>query len=247
MQEADVTNYILSAASGDELARERLINHYKPYIINTVGHVCRRYITWSDEESSIGLLAFNRAIETYDINAQKSFLNYVYLLVKRDLIDHFRRERKVMHLPLEINHDDESPSINLYEVEKSMDSYQQTVQKNDLIEEILELSLVLSEYGVEFDELENFSPKHRKTKEKLVAVADDFLNYPDLVESFLKKKRLPVSTYVKKSGHRVKTFERHRKYIVTLVIVKLHPEWRQLSEYIQVSLGSEENHEIKNV
>jgi RNA polymerase sigma factor len=99
MQETEVATYISLAANGDDLARERLIRHYQPYIINTIGQLCRRYITWSHEEASIGLLAFNRAIDKYDIEARKTFLNYAYLLIKRDLIDYFRRENKVMHVP----------------------------------------------------------------------------------------------------------------------------------------------------
>jgi RNA polymerase sigma factor len=148
---------------------------------------------------------------------------------------------------MEMSTEDDESSFNLYEIQNSMDSYHQTVQENELVEEILELSEVLSEFNVAFEELEHFSPKHRDTKEKLLEIADHFLQYSDLIEEFLKKKRLPVSAFLKKTGYHLKTIERHRKYLVTLIIVKLHPEWRRLSEYIQVSLGSEENHGIQNV
>ncbi|WP_138417326.1 sigma factor [Aquibacillus sediminis] len=238
MHEEEVTKSILSAANGDEIARERLIKHYKAYIIHTVGHICKRYITWSDEESSIGLLAFNRAIDTYDIHADKSFLNYVYLLIKRSLIDHFRQEQKAMHIPLEVQADDDS-TINVYEVEKSMESYQLSVRQNDLIEEINELREKLDDYGVRFEELENFSPKHRRTKRKLLKLADDVMQANDLVELFVQKKRLPATELINRYGHRRKTIERHRKYIVTLILLKLHPEWKQLSAYIEVPVGSE--------
>ena len=239
MQKTEVTGYILSATNGDEIAREKLINYYKPYIINTVGHICKRYITWSDEESSIGLIAFNRAIETYDVHADKTFLNYVYLLIKRDLIDYFRKENKVQHVPLEVKSNDNERLVNVYELEKSMDSHSQTIQKQELIEEILELSKILSGFNVQFEELEQCSPKHRKTQKKLVALVEDFVQSSDLVDSFLMKRRLPVNSFIKKSGYRLKTIERHRKYIVTLILLKLHPEWRQLSTYIQVPSESE--------
>ncbi|GGM42677.1 RNA polymerase sigma factor SigI [Paraliobacillus quinghaiensis] len=238
MQKAETTEYILSARDGDEIAREKLILHYKPYIINTVGHICKRYITWSDEESSIGLIAFNRAIDTYAVDADKTFLNYVYLLVKRDLIDHFRREKKKSDVPLEVKANDEQ-YVNVYEIEKSMDSYKQNVQQQELITEILELSELLNDFNVKFEELEKFSPKHRKTQRKLVKIAEDFVQSSTLVETFLKKKRLPVSDFVKEYGYRLKTIEKYRKYIVTLILLKLHPEWQQLSSYISVPSESE--------
>ncbi|MDL4840590.1 sigma factor [Aquibacillus rhizosphaerae] len=240
MKETEVTTYILSAANGDEIAREKLINHYKPYIINTVGHICKRYITWSDEESSIGLLAFNRAIETYDVNANKTFLNYVYLLIKRELIDYFRREQNNAHIPIEVDATDNQLTTNVYDIEKSMNSYKESVQREELIEEILELKNTLLLFHIEFEELEKFCPKHRKTKMNLLKIADDFIRDSELVESFSMKKRLPAAKLVEKYGHRLKTIERHRKYIITLIILKLHPEWQQLSQYIEIPLESED-------
>ncbi|MCT8137758.1 hypothetical protein H1D32_08295 [Anaerobacillus sp. CMMVII] len=39
------------------------------------------------------MIALNKAIDTYDAIKGRTFLNYVYLLIKRDLIDFFRKER----------------------------------------------------------------------------------------------------------------------------------------------------------
>ncbi|WP_157967334.1 MULTISPECIES: sigma factor [Paraliobacillus] len=239
MHETEVNHYIKAASNGDDIAREKLINHHKPYIINTVGHVCKRFITWSDEESSLGLLAFDRAIDTYDSCANKSFLNYVYLLIKRELIDYFRRETKLKHIPLEVESINSEDSVTVYDVDHSMDTYHQHLQQRELVEEILELSEILKQFNIEFEELEACSPTHRKTKANLITIANDFIQNPELVDFFLKKKRFPVTRFIEVSGHRLKTVERHRKYIVALVVVRLHPEWRQLSAYIQVTFGNE--------
>ena len=42
-----------------------LIDSYKPFIAKTVSSVCKRYIHESDDEFSIGLIAFNEAIQKY--------------------------------------------------------------------------------------------------------------------------------------------------------------------------------------
>ncbi|SHG64073.1 RNA polymerase sigma-I factor [Ornithinibacillus halophilus] len=235
MREIDIEKYVSKAAHGDELYREKLIRHYKPYIISVVGKVCKRYISWSDDESSIGLLAFNRAINTYDCNAEASFPTYVYLLIKRDLIDYFRRENKKRNIPLEITVNTEEDLLNLYDAEKAMDTYQEEVTKSDLIEEILELSQALEDYKVKFEELEKYSPKHRDTREWIHTLADDFLNYPELVSRFKEKKKLPVTAFIKKTAYKRKNIERYRKYIVTIILMKLNPEWENLSEYIQLT------------
>ena len=239
MHETEIDKYIPSAANGDEIIREKVIRHYQPYILNVAGHICRKYITWSDEEASISLIAFNRAIDTYNPETGKTFLNYVYLLIKNDLIDFFRREKKELHIQIETYSGDDESLYNLYEIQNSVDSYYQTVQENELVEEILELSEALSQFEVAFEELEQFSPKHRDTRDKLFEIANSFIQDSDLIDTFIMKKRLPASAFAKKSGYHLKTIEKHRKYLITLIIVKLHPEWRQLSEYIQSPPGSE--------
>ena len=239
MNDTEIEKFIPSAANGDEITREKLIRHYQPYILNVVGHLCQKYITWSDEEASIGLIALNRSIDTFNPEAGKTFLNYVYLLIKRDLIDYFRREKKELHLHMEMYSNEDESLFNLYEIQNSVDSYHQTVQEYELVEEILELNEALSLFEVAFEELEHFSPKHRDTRDNLFEMANSFIQYSDLVEIFNKKKRLPASAFVKKSGYHLKTIEKHRKYLITLIIVKLHPEWSQLSEYIQSPPESE--------
>ncbi|WP_217585807.1 sigma factor [Lentibacillus saliphilus] len=232
MQETDTCTYVSMAADGDEFTREKLIRHYRPYILNVVGQICKRYVNWSDEESSIGLIAFNRAIDTYDQYARKSFLNYVYMLIKHDLIDYFKREQRRMNVPLEITSTDGEEVINVYDKEQAIDTYQASVEKQALVEEILELSAVLENYNIAFESLEADSPKHTDSRERLHELVAIFMTHTDLVDMFQLKRQLPIKPFVKRTDYKRKFLERHRKYIVTLIILKLHPEWTRLSEYI---------------
>ncbi len=222
---------ILDAQLGNELVREQLLRHYKPYVINTVGHICKRYVSWSEEETSIGLIALNKAIDTFQPEKGRTFLNYVYLLIKRDLIDFFRKEQQLQFVSL--NDENEGASKNNYEIAQSIDQFQKAKQTNDLVEEILELSEALSHYKISFEELEKFSPKHKDTRFSLIEIADAFCNDEECVTYFLKKRQLATTLFSKKTGYRVKTIERHRKYIVTLILINLHPQWTQLRQFIQ--------------
>lgn len=234
MKDSGLNQLLFQAREGDELVRERLIHRYKPTIINTVGHICKRYITWSDEESSIGLLAFNRAIDTYDSTAGRTFLNYVYLLIHRDLVDYFRREQRQKHASLDYSPNDMETSSNTIEIEKSLESHQVSAQSSELVEEILELDQSLSQYGISFEELEGASPKHKETRYTLMEMAEEFIKSEDLVHHFIKKHRFPTTLFTKKTGHSAKTIERFRKYLITLILLLLHPEWKKISAFIQV-------------
>lgn len=238
---------LFQAINGNDLAREKMIQHYKPYIINSAGSIVGRFITWSDEEASIALLAFNRAIDTYERSKGRTFLNYAYLLIKRDLIDFYRKEKRQIHPPIHITQEQEDYSTNQLETKKSLESYEQSLQKHELVEEILELSELLKQFNISFHELENFSPKHHDTRETVMKMARDFINERELVDEFLRKKRLPVTAFAKQFGYRKKTIERHRKYLVTIILLLNHPEWRKLNEYIQKPKEREAYEKTENI
>jgi RNA polymerase sigma factor len=234
MKDIELNQLLDQVKEGNELVRERLIRRYKPFIINTVGHICKRYISWSDEESSIGLLAFNRAVDTFDSSAGRTFLNYVFLLINRDLIDFFRREKRQKHATLDYSTTEVAATTNIIEIEKSLEAYQSSSQSSELVEEIIELDQYLAAFGISFEELEEASPKHKETRKTLMDMAREFVKDEELVGQFLKKHRFPTTSFTKKTGYPTKTVERFRKYLITLVVLLLHPEWMQLSAFIQV-------------
>ncbi|MBB5174650.1 RNA polymerase sigma-I factor [Texcoconibacillus texcoconensis] len=238
MMKFDLEASLKESNKGNEIARERIIQHYKPYILNIVGHLCRNYKTWSDEEASIGLIAFNRAIDTFNPDGGRTFLNYAYLLIERDLIDYFRKVAREHCLSIERDDDDDEPAN--FESKAAISLYKQNEQSFELVDEILELSEVLKQFNVSFEELEQHSPKHRDTRESLFQIATQFVEDNECVGQLMKKKRLPISLFSKKTGYRKKTLERHRKYVITLIVLKLNPHWVYLSQYIQEkSLGKE--------
>ncbi|WP_332698278.1 RNA polymerase sigma-I factor [Halalkalibacter lacteus] len=222
------------AMMGDELARERLILHYKPYMINVAGHITKKFISWSDEEASIALLAFNRAIDTFDEARGRRFLSYAYLLINRDLIDFYRKEKRENHLSLDRSLNEEEMSLSSkQENEKSMKQYEQQVQSAELVEEILELDQALKQYKITFEELEDYSPKHNDSRLALFEMAATIAKEAECVELLQRKKKLPIKMISKKVGYKRKTLERHRKYVITLILLALHPEWEKLLQFIK--------------
>jgi RNA polymerase sigma factor len=62
--------------NGDILLREKLIADYQPFIIKTVSQFMGKYIEIENsEEFSIGLIAFNEAIDCFDESKNPIFLD----------------------------------------------------------------------------------------------------------------------------------------------------------------------------
>lgn len=233
MKESQLEKDIMQAKSGNEVARRQLINRYKPYILNIISHICKRVISWSDEESSIGLLAFNRSIDTYEEGKGRAFSSYAYLLINRDLINYFhQKKRNTEILSLDFRGDEHESMVTNIEIEQAMRSYQEKVQSTELIDEIMELNQELSEYGIGFDELESSSPKHRDTRETIHQIVSEFMKDDECMNELFRKRKFPTTLFVKKTGYHPKLFERYRKYIITLILINLHPEWEHLKKFV---------------
>jgi RNA polymerase sigma factor len=235
MKNLQIEQIVRSAKNGNELARQQIIDYSKPFIINVVSHICKRFISWSDEESSIGLLAFNRAIDTFESSKGRSFLSYSYCLINRDMVNYFRKNKyDSRNLSLDCVFNEEEASLTDEEINKSIQIYQEKLETAELVEEILELDQKLNEHGIKFEEIESASPKHRDTRDLIYGMVRDFINDAELVDELIKKKRLPATSFAKKTVCSLKTIEKHRKYLITMIIIGLHPEWMHLSSFVKI-------------
>ena len=79
--------------SGDRLLKDRFISDYQPFIIKSVSQILNnKYIDIENsEEYSVGLIAFNEAIEKYDVNKGKNFMKFAELVIRRRMVDYFRK------------------------------------------------------------------------------------------------------------------------------------------------------------
>lgn len=83
------------AQKGDELSRERLIRDHRTFVAEVCSYVCNRYLTWeNDEELSVGLLAFDEAIDAYDLRGSLKFPAFAHTVIRRRLIDYFRSQAR---------------------------------------------------------------------------------------------------------------------------------------------------------
>lgn len=116
---------VLLIQQGDRTLLNEIIDNYKPFIAKTVSSVCKRYIYETDDEFSIGLIAFNEAIEKYSPEKGSSLLSFSEVLIKRRVIDYIRKQTKSQHISMDLTYsslEEESPGMVIVN-ELSLEDY----------------------------------------------------------------------------------------------------------------------------
>ena len=232
-KESSLEDTVLQIQEGDIHLQNKLIDQYKPFIAKTVSSVCKRYINDSDDEFSIGLIAFNEAIEKYSKDKGSSLLSFSELLIKRRVIDYIRKEVRKKTVPIETNDsDEEDSSQSRIEAELSVEDFQKKVQQEHLREEIFYYQQVLSDFGLSFSDLAENSPKHTDARQNAIMVAKTLIEEDELRQTLFDKMQLPIKQLVKKVNVSRKTIERNRKYIIAVAII-LTGDYVYLKDYIK--------------
>ncbi|MGI6549347.1 MAG: RNA polymerase sigma-I factor [Syntrophomonadales bacterium] len=207
---------------GDSSAREKLVEQYKPFILKTASQFCHRMLEWGrDDELSIGLIAFNSAIDSFKPERNVPFLAFCKIVIVnrlRDLARHEERYQADFRLD-----DDDALSIYL-EHRAAWDSYLNKTIEDERREEIEEFENLLSDYGISFADLVEVSPRQREYRRNLLKVARHLAQTASLMEHLTSKKQLPMSELVKDSGLKRKTLERGRKFIIASALILDRPE-----------------------
>lgn len=223
------------AREGDREARERLIDSFTPFILRVASQSRGRYVqVGEDEEVSIGMLAFNEAIDHFDDRRGKNFLAFAEQVIRRRLIDHYRRERRGAR---EVNFselkDQENPGYPLEaEVRMAVEEHRRVAEAEDQREEILRYRDLLAAYGISLPELVRISPKHRDARDSARKVARVLAEDPELAEHLRRLKELPLKELSSRVAVSRKTLERQRKYIIALALIAME-DFDHLRGYVE--------------
>ena len=228
----DMISMVLSAKN-DENVREKLIQINRQAILRSASSAAKRYVTESDDEWSVALYAFSRAVDVYTPE-KGEFLPFAQMLIHRSLIDYYRSEAR--HEPefsvapevMEGNgEEEETDPVYLAVAEASMQEEERTLR-----EEILEANELFSSFGFSFYDLTACSPKQEKTRRECVLAVRYMMNPRERAEDFKRTARLPIREIRKATGVSVKTLDRYRKYLVAVIIL-LTGDFPHLAEYLK--------------
>ena len=230
----DSVNTAAFAASCDARKREDLILSQEQTILRTASLVCNRFITRQDDEWSVALSAFNRAIDTYD-SEKGDFLPFAQMLIRRSLIDYFRSSKSSQSEVLVAPHIMEGngePGEDKDGVYLAVVSASTARSSNGLRDEIISMNEKMRAFGFRFFDLTDCSPRQEKTKQECAVAVRQMLSRSELLSELEKTHRLPIRPLSASSGVPRKTLDRYRKYLIMAVLV-LSGDYPFLQEYLK--------------
>ncbi|BAU26777.1 RNA polymerase sigma factor [Aneurinibacillus soli] len=219
---------------GEDEWRNELLEQYRPFIGTAVSKVCKRYIHQSqDEEFSIGLEAFNEAITGYSVEKGSSFLSFADLVIRRRVIDFIRKNRqRISMVSLDESADPQAPEYNVWDVQAAVERHQLEQEAEYRREEIFHYRERLQQFEIELEDLPDYTPQHADARINMIHIARIIAEKPELRQSFLEKKKIPVKYLLQYITFSRKTVERNRNYIVAITVLFIE-DYQYLRSYIQ--------------
>ena len=207
------------AAKEDMEAADRLIGAYMPFIkAETAKFLKRPPMEGHDDELSIAMIAFHEAVRGYS-RSRGAFLKYAAMIMKSRLIDYRRKEQRhgnVISLDAPAGEDDAPLSDTIADETDHNEAY---VVREATRAEIEELTRQMREFGVSLSDVADNCPKQQRTLEACRKALWHAKEHPELLDELLKTRRLPIARLSEGSGTERKTLERHRKYMVALLLI----------------------------
>ncbi|MFZ5631364.1 MAG: RNA polymerase sigma-I factor [Bacillota bacterium] len=206
--------------SGDSLAREDLILAHRSFVARVARKVCGRNLDWDrDDELSIGLAAFNEAIDRFDESRGVPFPAFARLIIKSRITDFLRKQsRHDMHSGGTLDGGD-GQNFSVIEASQAWGRHLDREAAREREEEITEYKKIIGEFGISFRDLVKSSPKHRDARANLLRVARELAGDLELFNILMTTRRLPVAALSLRLGVSAKTIERGRKYIIATSLI----------------------------
>ena len=229
----DIQNDRAGQAKTSEDALTRLVYENKSFILRCASKTCRRFITESDDEYEVALVAFCEAVHRFDANIG-GFNGFAALVIRRRLMDYFDgRSRRAAEIPAgsAMTWDEDVSAGVVAEVHEKLVAAADHPGGATIRDEIDALGDVLAEYGFSFFDLAEASPKAAKTKRHCARAVNWMLALAERILNMRKTRSLPVAALSKALEIARKIIERHRRYIIAATEI-LDGDYPHLAEYM---------------
>ncbi len=213
----------------DPEAREAFLAEYQTFIRHVASKACFHSLEWGrDDELSEAMIAFNEAIDLFITDKGVPFLAYARVLMKRRLIDYYRRHRSKQSMSL-----DQEDIGRRFDTCLGIDEFREQEQNSERAAEIQQFSKALATFQLTYQNLVEVSPKHRDSRETLLRAARELAFDSELWTQVERNGKVPMQALALKTQIHPKVLERGRKYIlaVALLIANQH-DYVYLREYV---------------
>lgn len=103
--------------------------------------------------------------------------------------------------------------------------------------EIMDLQDVLGQFGIEWAQWADESPKTDELNQKLFSVSQILAGDPELMRQLLKERKLPMKQLAAATGQARNVLERHRHYIIAIAVLFYGP-FPNLRNYLRMDRTS---------
>lgn len=210
----------LNRAKQDSLYEDRLIEQYLPFIRSEATKLSSKLsFLENDDAYSLSMFAFHNAIITYKED-KGAFFPYASMLIHNQLLDYARKEsRHTNQLSLNSGSEQDEDDKSLLEmIPDKNNTIQELTDVQAAKTEITHFSESLKDFSLNLSDIAESCPKQDRTLNACIKVLETAKANPYLIDKLLKSRRLPISELAAKSGTELKTIERHRNYIIALML-----------------------------
>ena len=207
---------MVAAARGDSLAADELVRRFLPFIRSETAKVIHRGVSDSDDELSVAMMAFHEAVLAYE-RLRGAFLPFAARAIRSRIIDFHRREQRHRgQLSLHEKNEDDRELADTLAV--GTDPISERTDRTAARQEIAHFALGLSEFGLSLTDIADNCPKQSRTLSACHRALDYARGNPELLEQTVRTKKLPITSLAAGAGVERKTLERHRKYMMALLL-----------------------------
>lgn len=213
----DVILTIKKIKAGDNLLRNDFIDKYKPFILKTISSVTGNYIdTENSDEYSIGLSAFNEAIDCFDESKGVMFFKFCSLVIKRRVSDYIRHNKKHNKvLPFTYFEDGDDNSFEQTHLSATNDD----LSTFEFSDEAKSFEKKLNELGIKLEDLVRSAPKHKDSKALCLKIAKAIADNKECFSKLEKTGIIQKSELIKTLKINKKTIERNRIFIIAAALI----------------------------
>ncbi len=210
----------IDGAKRDIRQADELVRQYLPFIkAQTAKFLHRRPVEGQDEELGIAMFAFHEAVLAYR-RSRGAFFSFAATAIRNRLIDYQRKERRytaVLSLDQTVNEENGSRTF-LEQCTVGCDEIAQRQTCSAAREEITEFAAQLTEFGLRLTDVAEHCPKQKRTLDACYRVLACAKERPALLKQLVEHHKLPIEALAAGSGVDRKTIERHRKYLVAILL-----------------------------
>lgn len=198
-------------------AADKLIEQYMPFIRRETARALGRVPREEEEALSVAMLAFYEAMERYT-PGRGAFLSLAGLSIRHRLADFGRKERRHQG-QISLQASWEGDRLTLEErLFEEQDTLRRREEQLSARQEIEEFSGQLGTFGLTLTEVAAACPRQERTLSACMQALDFARRHPELLQELVQRRKLPLLRLALGAGVERKTLERHRAYLVALLL-----------------------------